>query len=52
MKGKLDLQGLAQFVGEEIGASSWTVIDQLRIDAFADCTGDHQWIHVDAVRAA
>jgi acyl dehydratase len=38
--------------GQEIGTSDWLVIDQSRIDAFADATGDHQWIHVDAERAA
>src|SRR6195256_3650761 len=43
---------LAKHVGEEIGASSWTTLDQARIDEFAHCTGDHQWIHVDAERAA
>ncbi|MFT3716560.1 MAG: MaoC family dehydratase [Gordonia sp. (in: high G+C Gram-positive bacteria)] len=37
--------------GEEIGPSSPIVVDQQRIDAFADATGDHQWIHVDPVRA-
>jgi acyl dehydratase len=44
-----DLQAL---VGQEIGTSDWVVVDQKRIDAFADATGDHQWIHVDPVRAA
>lgn len=39
-------------LGEEIGPSDPIVIDQARIDAFADATGDHQWIHVDPVRAA
>ena len=38
-------------IGEELGVSDWTDIDQKRIDAFADVTGDHQWIHVDADRA-
>src|SRR5256886_16191939 len=42
---------LAKHVGEEIGASSWTTLDQARIDEFAHCTGDHQRIHVDAERA-
>jgi acyl dehydratase len=41
----------AEFVGQELGVSSWQMIDQDRIDAFADCTGDHQWIHVDVERA-
>jgi acyl dehydratase len=38
--------------GQEIGTSDWLVIDQQRINAFADATGDHQWIHVDAEGAA
>ena len=38
--------------GEEIGLSDWVVIDQHRIDQFAEATGDHQWIHVDTRRAA
>lgn len=38
---------MASFVGKELGVSSWVNIDQDRINAFADCTGDHQWIHVD-----
>jgi acyl dehydratase len=40
-----------QFVGRELGASSWVTVDQDRIDQFAACTGDRQWIHVDAERA-
>jgi len=43
---------LAKHVGEEIGVSSWLALDQSRINEFAHCTGDHQWIHVDAERAA
>ena len=43
---------LAKHIGEEIGASSWTLLDQARINEFAHCTGDHQWIHVDPERAA
>ncbi|MGV9413927.1 MaoC family dehydratase [Nocardia sp. NPDC003693] len=39
-------------VGTEIGVSEWISIDQDRIDRFAEATGDHQWIHVDAERAA
>ena len=35
-----------------MGVSSWTLLDQARIDEFAHCTGDHQWIHVDTERAA
>src|ERR1700752_5157373 len=40
-----------QFVGRELGASKWVAVDQDRIDAFAACTGDRQWIHVDVARA-
>ena len=43
---------LGNHLGQEIGASSWITIDQQRIDEFAHCTEDHQWIHVDAERAA
>jgi len=42
---------LAAHVGEELGASGWQLVDQARVDAFADVTGDHQWIHVDTERA-
>ncbi|MGF6819981.1 acyl dehydratase [Paraburkholderia atlantica] len=38
-------------VGRELGVSNWVVVDQARIDAFAACTGDRQWIHVDVERA-
>ena len=44
-----DLQAL---VGQEMASSDWITIDQHRIDLFAEATGDHQWIHVDPVRAA
>jgi len=39
-------------VGAQYGPSSWIEVGQGRIDAFADATGDHQWIHVDPERAA
>jgi len=39
-------------IGEVIGVSSWIVVDQQRINEFAHCTDDHQWIHLDAKRAA
>jgi acyl dehydratase len=42
---------LESFAGREVGVSQWHVVDQPRIDAFADCTGDRQWIHVDVDRA-
>ena len=40
-----------RFVGREVGISGWITVDQPRIDAFAACTGDRQWIHVDVERA-
>jgi len=39
-------------VGSEIGVSDWILVDQARIDAFAEITEDHQFIHVDPERAA
>lgn len=45
------LEELKQWVGKEIAVSDWLQVDQDRIDRFADATGDHQWIHVDPVRA-
>ena len=39
-------------VGRELGTSDWLDITQERVNQFADATGDHQWIHVDPVRAA
>lgn len=36
----------------ELGTSDWLLVDQARINGFADATEDHQWIHIDAVRAA
>jgi acyl dehydratase len=38
--------------GEPLGTTDWVEITQDRVDAFADATGDHQWIHVDVERAA
>jgi acyl dehydratase len=49
--GDLTLNQLGEHVGRELGVSEWVVIEQSRIDAFAACTGDHQWIHVDVERA-
>ncbi|SHN26565.1 MaoC family dehydratase [Rhizobacter sp. OV335] len=46
------LAELQALVGQQIGLSEWIEVDQRRIDQFADATGDHQWIHVDPVRAA
>lgn len=43
---------LAASVGQQVALSEWVLVDQARIDAFADATGDHQFIHVDAAKAA
>ena len=42
---------LASFIGAELAPSDWLVIDQAMIGKFAEATGDHQWIHLDAARA-
>ncbi|MFE3230073.1 MaoC family dehydratase [Nocardia sp. NPDC059228] len=47
-----DFDDLRAAAGTEIGVSDWITVDQRRIDTFADATDDHQWIHVDAARAA
>jgi len=43
-----DLLGM---VGTRLGPTGWVKVEQDRVDRFADCTGDHQWIHVDVERA-
>ncbi|HTC16067.1 MAG TPA: MaoC family dehydratase [Steroidobacteraceae bacterium] len=52
MTERIPLSDLVKHVGEEMGVSSWITLDQKRISEFAHCTGDHQWLHVDAERAA
>ena len=47
-----DISALRERLGEEIAVGDWFPITQARIDQFADATGDHQWIHIDPVRAA
>lgn len=46
------LEDAMKAVGQEIGVSPWRVVSQEMIDKFADATDDHQFIHVDPVRAA
>jgi acyl dehydratase len=46
------IDDLRQAVGTHLGYSGWHAITQPQIDAFAEATGDHQWIHVDAEKAA
>src|SRR5947208_12349384 len=48
----VDVRTIGNRVGEEIAVSHWMEVTQARINQFADATGDHQWIHVDPVRAA
>ena len=43
--------GFASYLGKPLGTSEWLEVDQDRINAFADATLDHQWIHVDVERA-
>ena len=43
----LTLAEYQALVGTEVGVSDWILVDQARINAFADATGDHQFIHVD-----
>ena len=46
------MDGLRAAVGNELGVTDWREVTQAEVDAFADATGDHQWIHVDPERAA
>ena len=47
----LTFDTLSDFVGRSIGVSYWIDVPQSRIDAFAECTDDRQWIHIDPERA-
>jgi len=47
----LSFEELPKHVGEDMGTSDWVLIDQDRVNKFADATGDHQWIHIDVERA-
>lgn len=49
---RLTPRALKGLIGKELGASAWLAVTQERIDAFAECTEDRQWIHVDRERAA
>jgi acyl dehydratase len=48
---QLAFADLPNMAGQALGTSDWMLVDQSRIDAFAQATGDHQWIHVDLERA-
>ena len=45
------IEELRTLTNQEVGVSDWVLVDQARIDGFADVTGDHQWIHQDVARA-
>jgi acyl dehydratase len=47
----LSVTNLSDWIGKELGTSKWVTVDQNRINEFAHCTGDRQWIHVDVERA-
>lgn len=47
----IDIADVGALVGRAIGPGTWHLVDQGRVDLFADATGDHQWIHVDPERA-
>ncbi|QII99561.1 MaoC family dehydratase [Stutzerimonas balearica] len=48
---QVPIEQLKDYIGKELGHSDWLTVDQERVDRFADCTGDHQFIHVDPERA-
>ena len=52
MKTTVVLSSLPAWLGLEVAVSEWVTITQERINLFAEATGDHQWIHLDAARAA
>lgn len=52
MSNEISLVDVVKRIGEEIGLSKWITVDQSMINAFADATDDHQFIHVDPERAA
>jgi acyl dehydratase len=52
MRSFANLAAMKAEIGNEVAVSDWVAITQARIDLFADATGDHQWIHTDAERAA
>jgi len=52
MSNLINASELQDYVGKEVGLTDWIEVDQERINQFADATGDHQYIHLDAERAA
>ena len=51
MTTRMTIDELLDAQGAQLGPTDWLTVDQATIDAFADTTGDHQWIHVDPERA-
>ena len=51
MAEKLTYENMRDLIGKELGVSPWVSVDQDKINEFAHCTGDDQWIHVDPERA-
>ncbi|MES2939891.1 MAG: MaoC family dehydratase [Pseudomonadota bacterium] len=52
MKTIESLADVAALVGQEVAVTDWVTVTQEQVNRFAEATGDHQWIHVDAARAA
>ena len=48
----MTMANAADFVGQALGTTDWKPVDQAKIEDFANCSNDHQWIHVDPERAA
>jgi len=48
---QIELKDIKSVIGQELGVSDWHLVTQPEINAFADATHDHQWIHVDVERA-
>jgi acyl dehydratase len=48
---RFSLNGAGAFIGKDLGTSDWITMSQARINQFAECTNDYQWIHVNVERA-
>jgi len=52
MATEMTVKEMKELIGKEVSVGDWLEVTQDRINQFADCTGDHQWIHVDLEKAA
>ena len=52
MATEMTVKEMKELIGKEVSLGDWLEVTQDRINQFADCTGDHQWIHVDLEKAA